>query len=81
MKEIEDNMDTPTKVVDLMEALQNSLHPPLSDEEISSFFAYARENATEDDGTECQWASYTRRALHELRVLRRMMSEKPPERD
>lgn len=45
----------------------------LSEEEMASFLAYAQECATEPDGSQCQWADYTIRALatiHELQAER-----------
>jgi len=47
----------------------------LTDEERVSFRAYAEESRTEEDGTECQWASYTIRALDEIDLLREAMRE------
>lgn len=47
----------------------------LSNFEIESFRAYAAENAIEPDGSQCQWADYTLRALGELTRLRSAIDE------
>jgi hypothetical protein len=42
----------------------------MTDEEIASFWNYAKENMTEEDGTQCQWADYTVRLIENFRRLR-----------
>ena len=48
---------------------ERGIHEPLSETEMQSFRDYATENITEADGTECQWASYTLRALDDIARL------------
>lgn len=43
---------------------------PMTDEEMASFENYAKENDTEADGTQSQWADYTIRLIADVRRLR-----------
>ena len=48
------------------EAKPGMTREPLNLEAVQSFRAYALDNDTESDGSQCQWADYTLRALDEL---------------